>query len=175
MQRAPRHIQDGEHHECPYVTTFVSRIFSLENSMRELSLEMLLIFDSNTLRCRASKPTSKVPWNHPRKSHRITLFGDADPHSIIVGCWELNLDLNLPAQLFEYPPIICWRPEKESWTLSNVFCFNKLHKFYLILLGSGNNPTVSHWKIREGEREREAVSVRALCLPGQPQDKQKWR
>jgi hypothetical protein len=43
MQRAPRHIQDGEHHECPYVTTFVSRIFSLENSMRKLSLEMLLI------------------------------------------------------------------------------------------------------------------------------------
>lgn len=78
MQRVG-HIQDGKHHECLYVTTFVSRIFSLENSMRELSLEMMLIFDSNTISCRASEPTSKVPWNHPRKSHRITLFGDVDP------------------------------------------------------------------------------------------------
>lgn len=150
MQRVGR-IQDGKHHECPYVTTFVSRIISLGNFMRELSLEMMLIFDSNTISCRASEPTSKVPWNHPRKSHRITLFGDADPHNIIVGCWELTLNLNLPAQLFEYPPKICWRPDNESWTLSNVVCFNELHKFILFYLDLA---TIQPWAIERFERER---------------------
>ena len=33
----------------------------------------------------------------------ITLLCDMGHHDIIVGCWELNLNLSLPMQLFKRP------------------------------------------------------------------------
>jgi hypothetical protein len=35
----------------------------------------------------------------------ITLLCDMGPHNIIVGCWELNMNLSLPMQLFKRPTV----------------------------------------------------------------------
>lgn len=72
MQRVG-HIQDGEHNECLYVTTLYQEFFSLENSIRDLSLEMLLIFDSNILGCRAFESTFKLPWRSHIAEHYLVM------------------------------------------------------------------------------------------------------
>ena len=36
----------------------------------------------------------------------ITLLNDVGRHKVIVGCWEFNLNVSLPTQLFKHPVII---------------------------------------------------------------------
>ena len=36
----------------------------------------------------------------------ITLLNDVGPQNITVGCWELNLNLSLLAQVFKHPVVI---------------------------------------------------------------------
>jgi hypothetical protein len=49
-----------------------------------------------------------TPWRY------ITLLNDMSPHITTMRCWESNLNLNLPTQLFEHHTVIFQEPTKRE-------------------------------------------------------------
>ena len=50
----------------------------------------------------------------------ITLLSNMDPYNITIGCWELKLILNFPAQLFKYPAIIFQGPMEQEHNINQI-------------------------------------------------------
>jgi hypothetical protein len=56
----------------------------------------------------------------------ITILSDVGPQNITVGCWEFSLNLSLPAQLFEHPTVILWRPVGTRAARWGLLCYGRL-------------------------------------------------
>jgi hypothetical protein len=75
-----------------------------------LVLESLCLSDPHFEYSLVSKTSLRLIIKFLDVKNPITLLNDGGPHNRTITCWELNLNLNLPAQLFEHPIAIIWTP-----------------------------------------------------------------